>query len=360
MSDFRAFRHIEAGWLDTAPRGLVRDRIWFAGPAIRDSAVTPYRSAPMAGYESLCLHDAVLIPEPFSVLDRDGVVQAGAPPSDPPSGPVAPDRTVAAGIAMEAGASVPLGRFLGHSLPVAARRHEMSGAAMQRDMPGTSLVGAQPTAPQAEALAASGFLNSYTAIATPARVAKLHLTRETGRGISRMIRPGIETLRFAAEPYEVSRRIAILVPAGRERFMRADRTKLPVWLRARGFAILDPDAMRIGDTRLGLFDMISVLAAAATIVIDDPVQAPLLGFCDPGATVIEIGIDGWPDRSIASCARLFSLEWRLVLGPAPHYPIDRGPPSGARQALRTETGLAALDAALTAADGAPPRDAPAF
>ncbi|HEX7388502.1 MAG TPA: hypothetical protein VF286_00230, partial [Acidiphilium sp.] len=75
-------------------------------------------------------------------------------------------------------------------------------------------------------------------------------------------------------------------------------------------------------------------------------------------TVIEIGIDGWPDRSIASCARLFSLEWRLVLGSAPHSPIDRGWPPGAQKALRTETGLASLDAALAAADEGQPRDTP--
>ncbi|MCU4160438.1 hypothetical protein AiwAL_09995 [Acidiphilium sp. AL] len=296
----------------------------------------------MPGHETLVLRDAVLVPEPFAVIDRDGITRAGTTPSKPaePADTVLLSNAVAP---MAAGASVPLGRFLGNSLSIASMQRAMFGE--------IGFAGPPLTPPQADALAAMGLLGAYTPLSEPVRVEKLLLTLQKGQGFSRMIRPAIETLRFAAEPYEVNPRIAILEPVTRTRFTRGNQFGFQAWLRAQSFAFLDPDAMRLGNTQLGLFDLISVLAAARLVVIDDPAQAPLLGFCDPGTIVIQLGIDGWPDGAIATCARLFSLEWRLVLAFAPHYPV-RGPlPLGERKMLRTEIDIAALGAALASVEG---------
>lgn len=342
MSETLAFRHTAGGKLDVAPRGLGRDHVWFAGADVPDRAVGGHRQAPMPGYETLVLRDAVLIPEPFAVIDRQGVAQAGVLPAKSldPAGMASLGHAVAP---LAAGPSVRLGAFLGEALSIASMQRMMFGP--------IGFAGLPLTPPQVDALAALGFLDAYTPVSEPTRIAKLLLTRRTGRGLSSMIRPAIETLRFGAEPYEISPLIAILEPAARARFRRGNQSGLQAWLQARSFALLDPDAMSLGEARLGLFDLVSVLAAARIVAIDDPAQAPLLGFCDPGTVVVQLGIDGWPDGAIATAARLFSLEWRLVMAAAPHYPVRGRLPLGERKMLRTEIDIAALSAALAGVDG---------
>ena len=342
MSETPVFCHTTGGRLDIAPRGLGRDQVWFGGLDIHDRAIAQHRYAPMPGHETLVLRDAVLIPEPFAVIDRHGIAQAGVLPP----GSIAPAGIAAVGGAvapLAAGISVPLGQFLGNTLSIASMQRMMFGD--------IGFAGPPLASPQVDALAALGLLGAYTPLSGPTRIAKLLLTRRTGRGLSRMIRPAIETLRFATEPYEISPRIAILEPAARARFTRGNQFGLQAWLQAQFFAMLDLDAMSLGSAQLGLFDLVSVLAAARVVVIDDPAQAPLLGFCDPGTVVMQLGIDGWPDGAIATCARLFSLEWRLVLASAPCYPVRGRLPLGERSMLRTEIDITALGAALASAEG---------
>lgn len=88
MNETPIFRHVAEGWLDVAQRGLIRDQIWFGGASIRDRAGARYRHAAMPGHETLVLRDAVLVPEPFAVIDRDGITRAGTPPSKPAERPI--------------------------------------------------------------------------------------------------------------------------------------------------------------------------------------------------------------------------------------------------------------------------------
>ncbi|MGC9268880.1 hypothetical protein [Acidiphilium sp.] len=331
MSDHEVFCHLMPGAADMVPRGMVHDVTWFGVDRPDRTLANP--AVPMPGWETVMLDDALVIPTPFAILDAAGALRHGVMPSHiaepiavhPGTGVLAP---------LAAGADEPLGRFLGETLSIASLQCRAGG------VPG--LIGAPLTLAQIDALAAMNLLDRYTPIATPTRIARLCLTRPVGSGVSRMIRPAIESLRFMVEPYEVSARIAILAPADEARFTRANQASVLAWLRARGFAVLDVAAMRLGVNQLGLTDLVASLAASRVIVIDDPAQAPLLGFCDPGTMVLELGIDGWRDTTIAACARMFGLEWRLILSPAPRYPVRTALPLGERHMLQTEVDIAAL------------------
>jgi hypothetical protein len=283
--------------------------------------------------ETVVYEVATLVPEPIAVFDAGG--GAHAPPMALPLG-------VDGLVPVATGASVKLGQFVGEALSVALL-HRAANARL-------GLIGAPLTHVQMEAMTSLDLLGSYIPIDAPTVVSRLHVTRGLGLGLSRFIRPAIESLRFAAEPFEVSRRIAILGAQQLARFSRANHGSLQIWLRAQSFAALDLGAMKLGAARLRLTDLIAALAAARVVVIDDPAQAALLGFCDPGAVVLELGIDGWHDSAIMEAARLFGLEWRLVVAAAPHYPVKTALPLGARRMLRTEVDIGALDRALSSID----------
>lgn len=294
--------------------------------------------AARVGYETVTLADPLVVPEPLAVIDADGALRYGTMPTRI----TAPGPALAAAtLPIAAGTTVALGAFLGEALSVAG-----SGCAGRRGW----LIGAPLTPPQIDALAILGLLGDYRPILQPTPVETASFVRATQHG-SRMVRPAIEALRFVVEPYETSSRIAILAPDGAGRFAVENRASLLAWLRASGFAVLDVAAMRLETVELGLTDLIAALAACQTVIINDPDQALLLGFCDPGTCVLELGIDGWFDGAVANAAQLFGLEWRLHSGATPHYPLNRRLPLGARRMLRTEIDISGLDSALSAMRG---------
>lgn len=296
----------------------------------------PNAPAPMAGLETIMLIDALVVPDPLAVVGGDGYLHLGVMPKRSEAKAVrSPVSMFLAPLA--AGPAVPLGCFLGEVLSIASMQQRMFGPLY--------LTGAQLSPPQIEALAALDLLRLYMPLTEPTRFRKLCITKAIGCGPSRMIRPAIETLRFIAEPYEVSDCISILEPATQWTFNRTNQADLLAWLRAHSFAPLDLNAMRLGANHLGLIDLIAALAACRIVLIDDPLQAAMLGFCDPGTLVLELGIEGRQNCAVATCARLFSLRWRLITSPAPRHPNMHNPPEGERHLWGTEINIEALDGA---------------
>lgn len=192
-------------------------------------------AARMAGCETIILRDAVLVPAPFAVLDADGALQAGTSPQpfDSLQHVVTQASLVAA---LEAGETIPLGRFLGPVLSLASMQHDMFGQ--------PELAGAPLTPPQTEAMAALGLLGSYRPMNGAGRIDRLLVTGAFDRGmprgaeLSRLIRPAIETLRFAVEPYEVNARLSLMAPPTRARFGQRHRQSVDVWLVARRLSLI--------------------------------------------------------------------------------------------------------------------------
>ena len=329
--------HAQPTFVPIAPRGFVPDQVLFGAPRVRP----PFggqRIARSAGLVTEVYEPGLVLPTPFATRIFDPTA---------PDNPAWIDAAVATAAPMASGAAVPLGRFLTEGLAVAV---------LQRDVIGTvPLIGAELTPAQRAAMEALDFAAQFIAIDQPTRVRRMIVTqRETGlhQGrpaplhADRFMRAAIEVLRFAVEPYEISAQIALRRREPLSDYVIANRLSFDSWLASMGVVTIDASAMCIGGRDLGLLDLAAAMAGARNVVIDDPNQAGLLGFCDPGTQVVEIAVDGWADPRIAAMCRIFALDWRVVLFAAPVYSISQPVPLGSKSLLRTEIDIAGVARAL--------------
>ncbi|WP_174503832.1 hypothetical protein [Acidiphilium sp. C61] len=227
----------------------------------------PLAHAPQGALTTSEFRDATIFPQPFGVFDGNGRAVIGPVAAQPSLG-----ASTARVVALEAGAAVPLGRFLGPALACALIGRRVSG--------GLDLAGPTPTAAQRCALDMLGLAEAHLPFDHPFTFAGVIATLGPARdaGASRLMRIAIDALRFAVEPYPHAERIALVRPG-----------PFADLLAAHGFARLDPFTMRIDETPLGLADLVAILAAARVIAIDQAAEAPLLGLCDPGGLVLGFG-----------------------------------------------------------------------
>lgn len=327
--------HADPTFLPIAPRGLVPDQIVFG------SSRPPFggqRRARSAGLATEVHEPGLVVPSPFAVKAFDPATQPNAEYADAPIATAAP---------IAVGSAIPLGRFLTEGLAIAL---------LQRDVIGVvPLIGAAPTPVQRAALDALNLARDFIVIDRPTRLRRMIVTkRETGVidgrappvHADRFMRVAIEALRFAVEPYEISARVALRRREPIADYVVANRLSFDSWLASMGVVTIDPTAMRIGASDLGLLDLAAALAGARCVVIDDASQAGLLGFCDPGTKVVEVAVDGWTDPRIAAMCRVFALDWRVVLCAAPAYSVSKPVPLGSTSLLRTEIDIAGVALAL--------------
>ncbi len=330
--------HAQATVLPIAPRGFAPDPMMSAARAARVPFGGQYL-ARSAGLITEIYEPGLVVPAPFSVQDLETLGTIGTDAS--------PNVTLAMAAPIAAGGTLPLGRFLTEGLAIALLQRDGLGA--------VPLVGAEPTPVQRAALEALELARGYTVIEQPTRVRRMVVTRREPEGVGvrakpahadRFMRVAIEALRFAVEPFEISAQVALRRRVPPADFVVANRLSFDRWLASMGVASLDAEAMQIGDKALGLFDLAAALAGARAVVIDDPAQAGLLGFCDPGTQIIEVAIEGWTDPRIAAMCRIFALDWQVVLCAAPAYSLSQPVPLGSASLLRTEIDIAGVAVAL--------------
>ncbi|HQT88652.1 MAG TPA: hypothetical protein PK677_08880 [Acidiphilium sp.] len=327
--------HARPTFLPIAPRGLVSDQIVFG---LSRAPFGGQRLARSAGVATEIYEPGLVVPNPFAVRALDPATQADADWAESPVATAAP---------IASGAAISLGRFLTEGLAIAL---------LQRDVIGVvPLIGAGPTPAQRAALDALDLASDFIAIDRATRVRRMIVTQRESGAINgrvppvhadRFMRVAIEALRFAVEPYEISSQIALRRPRPIADYDVANRLSFDSWLASMGVVTIDPTAMRIGASDLGLLDLAAALAGARCVVIDDPSQAGLLGFCDPGTKVVEIAVDGWTDPRIAAMCLVFALDWRVVLCAAPAYSVSQPVPLGSTSLLRTEIDIAGVAMAL--------------
>jgi hypothetical protein len=329
--------HAQPTFVPIAPSGFAPDEVLFGAPCARP----PFggqRLARSAGLVTEVYEAGLVEPEPFTTRLFD---------------PNAPenvdwiDASVAMAAPIASGATIPLGRFLTEGLAIAL---------LQRDVIGmVPLIGAALTPAQRAAMEALDLATHFKVIDRPTRLRRMIVTeRETGihQGrpaplhADRFMRVAIEALRFDVEPYEISAQIALRRHEPLSEYAIANRLSFDSWLGSMGVVTIDAALMRIGGCDSGLLDLAAAMAGARRVVIDDPDQAGLLGFCDPGTKVVEIAVDGWANPRIAAMCRIFALEWCVVLCPAPVYSISQPVPLGSKSLLRTEIDIAGVAMAL--------------
>ena len=330
--------HAQATILPITPRGFAPEPTMDGAPTARPPFGGQYL-ARSAGLVTEIYEPGLVRPAPLSVQDL------GTLPVLAHDRALGAMETMAAPIAV--GPTVSLGRFLTEGLAIALLQRDALGA--------VPLIGAEPTLVQRAALEALDLARGYRVIDQPMQVRRLVVTRREPDGAGARIRPAhadrfmrvaIEALRFAVEPFEISAQVALRRGVPASDFVIANRLSFDRWLASMGVASLDAEAMQFGDKALGLFDLAAALAGARAVVIDDPGQAGLLGFCDPGTKIVEVAIEGWTDPRIAAMCRIFALDWQVVLCPAPAYSLSQPVPLGSASLLRTEIDIAGVAMAL--------------
>jgi hypothetical protein len=148
--------------------------------------------------------------------------------------------------------------------------------------------------------------------------------------------------KLRAEPTGAAKRLAILPPRDREVFTLRNRASLTAWLRARRITIVDPDTLAF-DT------LAATLADASLLILADPAQAGLIGLCGPATKILEAAPEGFAGAAARALCGALGLDWALLLGTPPVYPLLQPLAFGARVPLAYEipiTGLNALLASL--------------
>jgi hypothetical protein len=237
---------------------------------------------------------------------------------------------------LRAGAGVTLGQFLAGALP---------GIMAQRaSWPSGRLACAAPTPQQRDILRRLGLLDGYVALAQPVRfrlVVGQAGTPPRPAPANPAMLAMLEQLRAAGG--HAARRIAILPNREREALTLRNRASLTAWLRARRITVIDPEKMPFEATA-------AALAEASLLILADAAQAGLVGLCHAYTKVLEIAPEGFVGMTAREICHAQSIDWSLVLGSAPSYPLLQPLAFGARVPLSYEIPINVLHTALTALD----------
>jgi hypothetical protein len=348
-----AFQHSADVTLDLLPQGLVRGANWF-GPGdctgMTDSAINIMR-----GVCAYALGEAVLSPASMSILTASGGLLDGSVDNlafwngdiasldpnfvDLPEGRAFlchPDD-----IAQVACIAIPVcgvgfpnfGHFLFDGLGAAWLLKQLL------DDPRIRLVGPPLLGWQAEILDLLGCRAQYLAIAAPTRFSRLVFTDMLAFQTAypaRGIRPVFDALRFrCGEPDDSGRRVLLSRSGDRHRRHLRNRTDMESLFASHGFEVIRPE-------RLSVREQVRLLAGARCVAGETGSALASIGFCDPGAAVLEIIPDCYPDNWIRSAARIFGHDWHGYFARVNPADIE------ARHRFAFDVNLPMLDRALVA------------
>jgi hypothetical protein len=232
---------------------------------------------------------------------------------------------------LAAGPGISLGQFLTARLPgILAQRQTWEQG---------RIACAPPTAPQRDVLRRLGLFDNYVALTHPVRfrLAVGQSAAAPSAAAGAALRHLFAQVRAPATG--TPRRIAILPHRDHEIFTLRNRASLTAWLRARRIVVIDPDA-------LGFDALAAICADAALLILADSAQAGLIGLCHAETKIIEVVPEGFAGTAARSFSAAFGLEWALLLGSPPSYPVLQTLAFGARVPLAYEVPISALNAAL--------------
>jgi len=231
---------------------------------------------------------------------------------------------------LAAGPAIPLGQFLTAQLP---------GILPQRATWETGRVACAPPTPvQREVLRRLGLLDNHVSLTQPVRfrlaVGQAAATPGPGEAVLDLF------AKLRAVPNGAGKRLAILPPRDREHFTLRNRASLTAWLRARRITLIDPDA-------LGFDALAATLADASVLILTDPAQAGLIGLCGATTKILEAAPEGFAGAAARALCGALGLDWALLLGTPPSYPLLQPLAFGARVPLAYEIPISGLNAILT-------------
>lgn len=354
------FSHAPDRFVDVVPHGLIEGVAVF-GEGV--PAIAALRSDPvhrLAGVSSVLLNDAVLAPDSMAVIDAherffgpsvDNLAMwnhhlptVDRAFSDTGGGwrlcdPI--EDTVDDGmIALPVGGvgCVNYGHFLYDGLAAALHHRQLLG-------PRAFVVGRPLLAWQAEILDALGLLGSYRAIERPTRFRKLVTSTMVSWTVSypnRFVRAAFDRLRFrfGAGPDEGSRLFIVRDEPGNRRVM-VNRDEILAIASAFGFEPIRPGGLSVAAQARRF-------AGARCVIGESGAALANLGFCDPGASVLEIQPSCFSDGWTRAACHLFGLRWQVFFAICRDQPDD-----GAARAFDYRVDPLAFRVALARVFGAP-------
>ncbi|MCW8307149.1 glycosyltransferase family 61 protein [Acidiphilium sp. PA] len=317
------FGHAPDRLVDVVPHGLIEGVTVFgegmpAIAALRDNPV--HR---LAGVSSVLLNDAVLAPDSMAVIDSHrrffgpsvdnlAVWNHHLPTVDRAFVDVAggwslreqvDDSADDAVIALPVGGvgSVNYGHFLYDGLPAVLLHRQLLG-------PRAVVVGRPLLGWQAEVLDGLGLLGGYRAIERPTRFRKLVTSTMVSWTVSypnRFVRAAFDHLRFrfGGGSDQGNRLIIVRDEPGNRRVM-VNRAEILAIAAAFGFEPVRPAGLSVAA-------QVRRFAGARCVIGESGAGLANLGFCDPGAKVLEIQPACFSDGWTRAACHLLGLRWQV-------------------------------------------------
>ena len=185
------------------------------------------------------------------------------------------------------------------------------------------LVGGHPAEWQRRLLEGLGLFDRYDVVSTPVCFSRvltsdllsLHVSYPT-----RFIRPVFDTLRFLMGEGTERRGRIVFFSRGSDTTRRVltNRLEVETALAAEGVVIVHPE-------RLTIQDQVALAASSHFIIGEGGAAMANVGFCDPGAAVLEIQHEDVPDGWTRAACRIMGLRWHLYVAQDDHSAMAAHP-----------------------------------
>ncbi|MDR3403929.1 MAG: glycosyltransferase 61 family protein [Chthoniobacter sp.] len=171
---------------------------------------------------------------------------------------------------------------------------------------------------QRQILDALGLLDSYTEIRGPVRFRKMVASTTLSLHISyptAVARPIFDALRFRFGSATAPARKLFISRQSFAHRLFVNREEVEALATGMGFEIVRPEEMPVGD-------QVRMFAEAKVVVGEAGAALANVGFCHPGAAVLEIQTERFGDSWIRSTCLLMGLRWHVFH--APNVPAPPG------------------------------------
>jgi capsular polysaccharide biosynthesis protein/SAM-dependent methyltransferase len=202
------------------------------------------------------------------------------------------------------------GHFLYDGLPAALMYKQALPDAPLR------LVGGHLAEWQCRLMDSLGLLDRYRVVEQPvcfSRVLTSNLLSSHVPYPTRFVRPVFDTLRFLLSGAKQQRDRTVFFSRGSDTTRRVLTNRLEVEraLTAEGVEIIQPETLSVPE-------QVALAAGSSFIIGESGAGLANIGFCDPGAAVLEIQVETIPDIWTRAACRIMGLHWHLFVAQTDH------------------------------------------
>ncbi len=185
------------------------------------------------------------------------------------------------------------------------------------------IVGPELAPWQRDILSALSCLDRYREIIEPTRFDKVLVTDMLSMHLSypsRFIRTVLDTARFVIGSPASTRSRQIFLSRALQRRRLVNRPEVEDALRSEGIEVVQPE-------RLSVAEQVSIAASSRLVVGEAGAAMANIGFCDPGALILEIQPERFFDGFVRATCFLCGLDWHVYFAKNDRAGGDSADPS---------------------------------